>query len=97
MRAAAEHVAVAIPVLNEAEAIGFAVSGLPRDVVCEGIMVDGGGTHGISPVAAAQPGPASSPFPRLATGVPVPKERRLPMHPAPLSRSSTAMAQAAVI
>ncbi len=48
-----EPVAVVIPVLNEAEAIGFVVAELPRDVVRDVIVVDGGSTDDTPVVAAA--------------------------------------------
>ena len=47
-----EPVAVVIPVLNEADAIGFVVRELPRDVVGEIIVVDGGSTDRTREVAA---------------------------------------------
>jgi glycosyltransferase involved in cell wall biosynthesis len=50
-----ESVSVVIPVLNEAETIGFVVRELPRDVVSEVIVVDGGSTDG-TPAAAAAAG-----------------------------------------
>src|SRR5258708_16686961 len=42
-----------IPVLNEADSIGFVVRELPRDVVGEVIVVDGGSSDGTQAVAAA--------------------------------------------
>ena len=48
-----EPVAVVIPVLNEAETIGFVVRELPREVVREVIVVDGGSTDGTPALAAA--------------------------------------------
>ena len=48
-----EPVAVVIPVLNEAESIGFVVGELPGDVVGEVIVVDGGSADGTPSIAAA--------------------------------------------
>jgi glycosyltransferase involved in cell wall biosynthesis len=48
-----ESVTVVIPVLNEAESIGFVVRELPRDVVSEVIVVDGGSTDGTAAAAEA--------------------------------------------
>src|SRR6201999_3241027 len=48
-----ENVAVVIPAYNEAESIGFVVRELPRDVVGEVIVVDGGSTDGTPAVAEA--------------------------------------------
>jgi glycosyltransferase involved in cell wall biosynthesis len=46
-------VAVVIPTLNEAEAIGAVVRELPRDIVREILVVDGGSTDGTRQVAEA--------------------------------------------
>ena len=46
-------VAVVIPTLNEAESIAGAVSEIPRDLVREVIVVDGGSTDGTPELAAA--------------------------------------------
>jgi len=46
-------VAVVIPVLNEAESIGAVVAELPRDVVREIIVVDGGSSDGTAQMAAS--------------------------------------------
>ncbi len=48
-----ESVAVVIPVFNEAEAIGAVVRELPREVVREVIVSDGGSSDGTREVAAA--------------------------------------------
>jgi glycosyltransferase involved in cell wall biosynthesis len=46
-------VAVVIPTLNEAESIGAVVDEIPRDLVREIIVVDGGSRDGTAEVAAA--------------------------------------------
>jgi glycosyltransferase involved in cell wall biosynthesis len=48
-----EPVAVVIPVLNEADSIGHVVRELPRGIVGEVIVVDGGSTDGTREVAEA--------------------------------------------
>ena len=48
-----ESVTVVIPVLNEVESIGFVVRELPREVVGEVIVVDGGSIDGTPAVAEA--------------------------------------------
>jgi glycosyltransferase involved in cell wall biosynthesis len=48
-----ESVTVVIPVLNEAESIGFVVRELPREVVSEIIVVDGGSSDGTREAAEA--------------------------------------------
>jgi glycosyltransferase involved in cell wall biosynthesis len=48
-----ESVSVIIPVLNEAASIGFVVRELPRDLVSEVIVVDGGSTDGTAGMAEA--------------------------------------------
>jgi len=50
---AARSVALVIPVLNEAAAIGWVVGRVPRDVVQEVIVVDGGSRDGTADRAAA--------------------------------------------
>ena len=46
-------VAVVIPVLNEGASIAAVISEIPRDVVRELIVVDGGSSDGTAEVAAA--------------------------------------------
>ena len=46
-------VAVVIPVLNESASIAAVISEIPRDVVREIIVVDGGSSDGTGEIAAA--------------------------------------------
>ena len=61
-----ERVAVVIPTLNEAESIAAVIAALPRHLVDQIIVADGGSTDGTPQIAR---GAGNSPRPQQDTGV----------------------------